>query len=219
MFERIKEKLIGILTSRVTVMVLIAFALAGILLYRLFQLQIVRGEEYLNNFILESRKTREIAAARGKILDRNGKVLAYNELAYSVKIEDVYETSRSKNKNLNANIRKLIKLIEKNGDSIIMDFGIAIDENGEYAFTATSDSRRLRFLADVYGQKYVTDLKLEMQTAKPDEVIENLGKNRLLLQEQVKTDPFYLTLRLVYLGVKLHRFTGKLCILLFKRFY
>lgn len=145
MFERIKEKLIGILTSRVTVMVLIAFALAGILLYRLFQLQIVRGEEYLNNFILESRKTREIAAARGKILDRNGKVLAYNELAYSVKIEDVYETSRSKNKNLNANIRKLIKLIEKNGDSIIMDFGIAIDENGEYAFTATSDSRRLRF--------------------------------------------------------------------------
>ena len=92
MFERIKEKLIGILTSRVTVMVLIAFALAGILLYRLFQLQIVRGEEYLNNFILESRKTREIAAARGKILDRNGKVLAYNELAYSVKIEDVYET-------------------------------------------------------------------------------------------------------------------------------
>ena len=121
MFERIKEKLIGILTSRVTVMVLIAFALAGILLYRLFQLQIVRGEEYLNNFILESRKTREIAAARGKILDRNGKVLAYNELAYSVKIEDVYETSRSKNKNLNANIRKLIKLIEKNGDSIIMD--------------------------------------------------------------------------------------------------
>ena len=51
-------------------MVLIAFALAGILLYRLFQLQIVRGEEYLNNFILESRKTREIAAARGKILDR-----------------------------------------------------------------------------------------------------------------------------------------------------
>lgn len=176
MFERIKEKLIGILTSRVTVMVLIAFALAGILLYRLFQLQIVRGEEYLNNFILESRKTREIAAARGKILDRNGKVLAYNELAYSVKIEDVYETSRSKNKNLNANIRKLIKLIEKNGDSIIMDFGIAIDENGEYAFTATSDSRRLRFLADVYGQKYVTDLKLEMQTATPDEVIEYLGK-------------------------------------------
>ena len=175
MFERIKEKLIGILTSRVTVMVLIAFALAGILLYRLIQLQIVRGEEYLNNFILESRKTREIAAARGKILDRNGKVLAYNELAYSVKIEDVYETSRTKNKNLNANIRKLIKLIEKNGDSIIMDFGIAIDENGEYAFTATSDSRRLRFLADVYGQKYVTDLKLEMQTATPDEVIEYLG--------------------------------------------
>lgn len=31
-------------------------------------------------------------------------------------------------------------------------------------------------MADVYGQKYVTDLKLEMQTATPDEVIEYLGK-------------------------------------------
>lgn len=67
-----------------------------------------------------------------------------------------------------------------------MDFGIAIDGNGEYAFTATSDSRRLRFLADVYGQKYVTDLKLEMQTATPDEVIEYLGKNTLSATTRIR---------------------------------
>ena len=117
MFEKIKDSIIRILTSRLTVMVIIALLLGGALIYRLFQLQIVRGEEFLNDFILESKKTKEVTAARGNIYDRNGQLLAYNELAYSVKIEDVYETGRSKNRLLNANIYKLIKLIEKNGDT------------------------------------------------------------------------------------------------------
>ena len=188
MFERFKEKIIGILTSRLTIMILITLALGGVLLYRLFQLQIVNGATYLNNFILESRKTREIASSRGNIYDRNGEVLAYNELAYSVKIEDVYETSRSKNKLLNANIYRLIKLIEKNGDSIIMDFGVALNEAGEFYFTATSDTKKLRFLADVYGKPYVTDLKLEQQTASAEEIIQYLGKKYAIGDYDVEGD-------------------------------
>lgn len=178
MFERIKERVIVILTSRLTVMVLVVLAMSGILAYRLFNLQIVRGAEFLEDFILQSKKTREVAAARGNIYDRNGELLAYNELAYSVKIEDVYETGRNKNRLLNTNIYKLIKLIEKNGDDVITDFGIVLDENGEFAFNMTIDSRRLRFLADVYGESYVQDLSLEQQTATPDEVIEELGQIR-----------------------------------------
>ena len=119
LFERIKERVIVILTSRLTVMVLVVLAMSGILAYRLFNLQIVRGAEFLEDFILQSKKTREVAAARGNIYDRNGELLAYNELAYSVKIEDVYETGRNKNRLLNTNIYKLIKLIEKNGDDVI----------------------------------------------------------------------------------------------------
>ena len=71
MFERFKEKIIGILTSRLTIMILITLALGGVLLYRLFQLQIVNGATYLNNFILESRKTREIASSEDKGSRRN----------------------------------------------------------------------------------------------------------------------------------------------------
>lgn len=176
MFERVKERIIGILTSRLTVMVLVVFALGGILISRLFTLQIVRGEEFLTDFILQSKKTREVVAARGNIYDCNGNLLAYNELAYSVKIEDVYETGRNKNALLNANIYKLIGMIEKYGDSIVTDFGIVLDENGEFAFAMSDDTKRLRFLADVYGEAYIKDLKLEYQTATPDEVIEYLGE-------------------------------------------
>lgn len=175
MFERIKERIIGILTSRLTVMVLVVFVLGGILISRLFNLQIVRGEEFLRDFILQSKKTREVVATRGNIYDRNGNLLAYNELAYSVKIEDVYETGSNKNKLLNANIYKLIGLIEKNGDNIVTDFGIVLNEDGEFAFSMSDDTKRLRFLADVYGEAYIQNLKLEYQTATPDDVIAYLG--------------------------------------------
>ncbi len=176
MFERIKDKLIEILTSRLTVMALLVIGMGAMLISRLFELQIVRGEEFLQDFILQSKKTREIAATRGNIYDRNGALLAYNELAYSVKIEDVYETGKNKNTLLNANIYKLIQLIEKNGDNVISDFGIVLDENNDFAFSMTDDTKRLRFLADVFGQAYIQDLKLEQQTATPDEVMQYLGK-------------------------------------------
>ncbi len=170
--EKLKDSIIYIVTSRVTILFLVFLFLGGILMYRLFDLQIINGQEYLDNFLLQSKKTREISSTRGNIYDRNGEVLAYDELAYSVKIEDVYETTgQSKNKQLNQNVYNLIKIIEKNGDEIINDFGIKIDENGEYAFTATSETKKLRFLADIYGEKYTKDLKESQRTATPDEVM------------------------------------------------
>ncbi len=188
MFERIKEQIIKILTSRITVMIIIIIALSGVLIYRVFDLQIVRGEQFLNDFILQSKKSREVMAARGNIYDRYGQLLAYNELAYSVKIEDVYETGRNKNRLLNANIYKLIQLIEKHGDSTITDFGIVLDENNQFVFSSTDDTKRLRFLADVYGRSYIKDMKLEEQTASPDEVIEYLGKRYDIGEREDKND-------------------------------
>ena len=125
MFEEIKERILNIVASRVTVLFIAFLLLGGILIYRCFDLQIVHGQEYLDEFVLTIEKTRDIASSRGRILDKNGKVLAYNELAYSVKLEDTYESGINKttrNKKMNANIYKLIKLIEKNGDTVITDF-------------------------------------------------------------------------------------------------
>ena len=175
-FERVREVIVNIVTSRLTVLLLAFLVLGGILIYRLFDLQIIHGQEYLDDFLLQSKKTKEISATRGKVYDRNGNLLAYDDLAYSVKLEDVYETTgRSKNQQLNANIYRLIQIIEKNGDEVINDFGITIDENGEYAFSSTSETRRLRFLADIYGHKYTTDLKEAQRTATPDEVMDYMA--------------------------------------------
>ena len=176
MFDELKEKLIGILTSRLTVFSVIFCLLGGILIWRCFNLQIVHGEEYLEDFTLEIEKTRDILSTRGNIYDRNGNVLAYNELAYSVKIEDVFESGRSKNAKLNDTVLNLIHLIEKNGDNCITDFKIVLDEDGEFAFTVEGNAL-LRFLADVYGHKSTGDLKDEQRTATAREVMEYLSRS------------------------------------------
>ena len=134
MFDEFRDKIISFITSRLTVFTLLFFLLGGILIYRCFELQIVQGQQYLDEFVLEIEKTRDIPSTRGNIYDRNGNVMAYNELAYSVKIEDVFESGRSKNANLNEIIYSLIQMIEKNGDKCITDFRIYLDEDGEFAF-------------------------------------------------------------------------------------
>lgn len=176
MFEEFKENLIGIITSRTFVLMLVLMGFAGALIHQIFDLQIVNGEAYLDNFQLKIMKERTIQGTRGNIYDCNGNLLAYNELAYSVTIEDVYESGKTKNQELNSAIATLIKMIEKNGDKIVSDFKIMLDKDGNYAFTVSGDSL-LRFLADVYGHTTVDLLEYKEKTASPDDVIAYLGKN------------------------------------------
>lgn len=174
LFDEFKDKLIGIVTNRLTVFTVVFCLFAGVLIYRCFDLQIVHGEEYLEEFVLEIEKTRDIASTRGNIFDRNGNPLAYNELAYSVKIEDVYESGRLKNARLNDTIYRLIQMIEKNGDKCITDFKIFLNEDREFQYSVEGVSL-LRFLADVYGRPEVGELKDEERTAAPDDIMEYLS--------------------------------------------
>ena len=101
-------------------------------------------------------------------------MLAYNDLAYTVKIEDVYESSSTKNTLLNKNIHTLIQMIEKNGDTIVNDFHIVIDEAGDYVFDVSGTSL-LRFKADIYGEPYIEGLSYEEQTATAEEMMAYLA--------------------------------------------
>ena len=175
MFHEIRDHIINIVTSRLTVLTIMFFFFAGVLVYRCFNLQIINGEEYLNDFILQIEKTRDITSTRGRILDRNGNVLAENELAYSVKIEDVFESSRNKNAEVNDVVYRLIKLIEKNGDSVITDFKIVIDEDGDYVYSVDGTAL-LRFQADVLGYKTVDKLSEEEKAMTAQELMEYLSR-------------------------------------------
>ena len=173
LLERFKENFMNMVTSRLIVLLLVILGMGGYLISVIFNLQIVKGEEYYNNFQLKITKQRTLPATRGNILDRNGNLLAYNELAYAVTIEDVYESGRRKNAMLNDTIRRLIAMIEENGDRVISDFHIEVDKNGEYRYNVEG-TQLLRFLADVYGYASIDDMKEKYKSASPEEVVNYL---------------------------------------------
>ena len=188
MFEDFKENLINTITSRTFVLTIAMILIAVVIIERIFDLQIVHGEEYLDSFETKIMKERTISGSRGCIYDRNGNLLAYNELAHSVAIEDVYETGKMKNYNLNSTIATLIQMLEKNGDTTVRDFKIDLDDNGRYAFTV-EDTQLLRFLADVYGCLSIDDLKEQERTATAEEVVEYLcGWSRFRIGEYTFED-------------------------------
>ncbi len=173
-----KDNLISLLTSRLFVLMVVVLGIGGALIYRIFDLQIVHGQEYLDNFQLKIEKQCSIPSTRGNIYDCNGKLLAYNELAYSVTIEDVYESGKNKNSELNTTIDKTIKLIEKNDDHITNDFDISLDSYGNYQFNVEGKALE-RFLADVYGHTAISDLKYKEENASAGEVVLYLcGKSK-----------------------------------------
>lgn len=173
MFEDIKEWLRNIIFSRFFVLIIVMAVLFTVLVQKLFVLQIVNGEDYLNNFTLTIKKETTINCTRGNIYDRNGNLLAYNELAYSVTIEDEIESGRGKNASLNNTIYNTVKIIEKFGDEVVNNFSIILNDRGDYEYSVEG-TKLLRFLADAYGYSNTAELKEEEKNATPYEVIEYL---------------------------------------------
>lgn len=175
LYRKIREALFNLVTSRLVLLFVVFIGMAVMLIYRLFDLQIVNGESYLNNFQLKIRKEKIIQGTRGNIYDTNGNLLAYNELAYSVTIEDVFEATATstRSEQLNATLYKLIHMIESNGDKVVSDFNIIINENGDYEFTVEGTKLK-RFKADIYGVVELDKLGYAEETASAQEVIDYL---------------------------------------------
>ena len=179
LWDRIKSGIYEVVKSRVFVAVIVFCVLAAILLQRVFYLQIVKGQSFADEYKLQIQKTKEIQGTRGEIYDRNGTLLAYNELAYSVTIEDNFEESSEKNKELNKVITTVMDIVESNGDTVINDFGVILDSDGNYQFVAENDTQRLRFVADVYGKKTIDELSDKQKNSTAQDIIDYLCTDKL----------------------------------------
>lgn len=178
LWEQIKSAVINIAKTRVFVVAIIFCLLSSVLVGRLFKLQIVNGKQYLDDYKLQIQKTRVTQGTRGNIYDRNGNLLAYNELAYSVTIEDNYNETEDKNPELNKEIAEIIEIVEANGDSVIHDFNIML-ENDKYQFTMENETLKLRFIADVYGQATIDSLTEKQRTQTAADIIDYLCTDEL----------------------------------------
>lgn len=186
---KIKKQIIELFSNRLIIIGALAMLLFGVITYRLFVLQIVQGEEHQSNFNYKVEKTIETSGSRGNIYDCNGKLLAYNQLAYTVTLENTDKTKElAKKNNVDENTMKnqiifnLINTLEANGDEIIYDLPLTVNSNGKLKFTE-SGSALTRFKKDIYGIGNLDDMKGEEKkkaekwlNSSPEEVYEYLRK-------------------------------------------
>ncbi|MDE6024427.1 MAG: hypothetical protein K2G45_03135 [Lachnospiraceae bacterium] len=190
----IKEIILDFVKHRlfpVTVLVIVMFF---ILVKRLFALQIVEGQEHMENFIYKTEKTLTIESVRGNIFDRNGKLLAYNELSYSVVYSNnnnveakAKELGISESELKNQIVHRTIQILESNNDHLFVDFPIQLTPSGNYEFTI-SDNQLKTFKKDVYGANTFDSLTDEHKNATADDIMEYLCTKRFEISDKYSKD-------------------------------
>lgn len=167
MFDVLMEKIKNLFKSRLLPIVIIYLFLCFTLVSRIFTIQVVEGEEHQIDAEQKMTKERELKGTRGNIRDRKGKLLAYNELSYSVTYEDTGDLETNEEKN--AMIYKVIQIVEKNGGVLADDFFIQMDKKGNLEFQKDG-SAELRFKRDVYSLNSVDKLTEEQKKQTAQEV-------------------------------------------------
>lgn len=193
-WKKVKKTVLQISESRLLVLILIFCFLYAVLINKLFDLQIVKGEYYMDNYKLQIRKERDLQGTRGDIYDRNGNLLAYNDLAYSVTFEDDLSGSEDRNQTLNQIMDQVIRIVESHGDQVIHSFGVVLDAAGNYQYSQTNETLKLRFIADVYGKRTIEELTKEQKNASAEELIHYLCTDELYGYEldEKKLDKAYI---------------------------
>ena len=153
--------------SRLFPVSIIFFILFFLLIRQIFVLQIIEGQTYNNQSVIRDEKLRYLKSTRGNIYDRNGKLLAYDELSYSVTVEDI--GSLTTNQEKNSMIYHLIQIIEEHGDEITSDFSIVQNENGSLEFTIEGNSLT-RFKKDIYSLSNNEKLSTEQANATAQDI-------------------------------------------------
>ena len=138
-----------IITSRLFALAVLFTVMFTGLIGTLFRMQILEGNQYQDEYMQMTEQTVTTPGIRGNIYDRNGYPLAYNELAYSVTIQDLGDYPRPEDRN--AMIYRLVTILNRRGETVEGKFEIAMDADGEMAFTCSSDSAKTRFLLNFYG--------------------------------------------------------------------
>ncbi len=186
----IKEIVLDYVKHRLFPFTVVVIVLFSILVHRLFQLQIVEGEEHMDNFIYKSEKTLTVDAVRGNIFDRNGYLLAYNELSYSVIFSNnpntatkAKELGMSENQYKNKVVYDTILILEKNQDELYVDFPIIIDNSGEYQFTV-KDTQLKNFLKNVYSANTFDELSDERKNSTASQVVDYLCNNLFEISDE-----------------------------------
>ncbi len=130
--------------QRVRVLIIIAAVAAGIFFGRLFFLQIVQGEEYLERSTKRISRTVTVAAPRGEILDRFGRPLVTNRMSFSV-VFDATTWDKSRREEV---LSHLISLFRENGGEFTDTLPVSATAPFSYSFEKGDGSSAEKTVAE-----------------------------------------------------------------------
>ncbi len=107
--------------SRLAIIIVIAVIFLLAMIFRLFSLQIVNGNEYAQASIKRTVKTVPLKAPRGEILDRYGRVIVSNQITYNLEISQ-YKKDK---KWVNDAVYNLILLMEKENQEFMENLPVS----------------------------------------------------------------------------------------------
>lgn len=120
------------LFSRLTILIILTVIFLLAVVFRLFSLQIVQGEEYAQASMKRLVKTIPLKAQRGDILDRYGRVIVSSQMTYNLEI-----TQYKKDKKwVNDTVYNLILLMEKENQEFTENLPIS---DIPYSYTQPED--------------------------------------------------------------------------------
>lgn len=126
--------------SRRTAMIIIVLLALAVYLGFLYELQIIKGEEYYNRSSETTQSESPVTAARGNILDRYGRIMVSNKECYNLEI-DIDKLFA--NDDPNAVILELVEMVQGFGDDYIDDLPITMTPPFEYDGNMTEIQRTM----------------------------------------------------------------------------
>lgn len=119
---------------------IVVVIMIGVLILRLYDMQIVNGDGYKN--LSDQRISANITekAPRGEITDRNGRVLVTNRKGYSIKLQ---KTGIGDDE-LNAMLLKLFDILEADGKTL--GDGLPVTQTEPYEFTFADDAEKTKWV-------------------------------------------------------------------------
>ena len=118
--KKIFAKFMDIINDRYLIMYFCVIVISIVFIITLFNLQIIKGEEYREQSEKRMLRTKTVTAPRGEIYDRNGVILATNKLSYDIRLYKV----RVDTKQQNDGIFRLIEILNENSDKVYSTFPV-----------------------------------------------------------------------------------------------
>lgn len=147
-----------LIKKRTTAFIVVIVLIFAAFIIDLFSIQIINAEQYTSQRVALSRADTIIEAARGEILDCNGKPLVTNRQINSVIFNGSYFPSTKEQEQRNEIIISLIRLTESYNAQWNFEIPLYLDENGTVQFKPDSeaDIKLLKSKSILYLNEYAT---------------------------------------------------------------